>query len=109
MRASNLLWTARDHAYSPSDYYYSTVRTSPISSSSSSPLTNYQPRKIAPRRPIFPDEENEKQQNPVSTVSKASLNRDTFPATMGDRIVDHINQVATSLKATQLSSTTYHV
>lgn len=117
MRASNLLWAARDHSYSSDDYYYPTVSNSPTpSSSSSSSLTNYEPRKIAPFRPIIFDDEKEKQQNSAfmnTTASKASLNRNAFPSTMNDRIVDHINQVVTSVaatsKATQLPSAANHV
>ena len=101
MRSTYALSTEQHHPpYSGPDYH------SMLYNNAS--LTNYEPRNIAPRRPIFSDEETEKLPNPISTNTTASK-ASSFPSTMGDRIVEHINQVATSLKATQqLSSAAAH-
>ena len=100
MRSTYALSTEQHHpAYSGPDYH------SMLYNNAS--LTNYEPRNIA-RRPIFTDEETEKLPNPISTNTTASK-ASSFPSTMGDRIVDHINQVATSLKATQQLSSAAHL
>ena len=112
MRSSNVLSILEEEqAYSAPDYYSMLYNHAP----SSAPLTNYEPRKIAPRRPIFPDEEEEMLQKPVhnTTASKVALNRETVSSTMSNRIADHIDQVVTSIsatsKTTQLSAANNHL